>query len=236
MSNEGVIDYKGREYALYPRLLAEAHKQGLHSIHSQLLQAPCAQNGHLAIVWAEVKTEKGAFSGIGDASPENVGRMVAGHIVRMAETRAKARALRDALNIMVLLEGEDDVAGQDEGVQAAPIAQAPTQPAEPTSYQTLIDCASWIYDHTGGIVMALPEEDSPQSNAAYLAHLKAEYAKMTSKQSPMGRQQYDAIRALLAQLGRSDAKGVPLSAYGAQIFIRQLLAEQEQKEKEAMGI
>jgi hypothetical protein len=39
------------------------------------------------------------FTGIGDANPRNVNRNIANHLIRMAETRAKARALRDAFNV-----------------------------------------------------------------------------------------------------------------------------------------
>lgn len=39
------------------------------------------------------------FEGIGDATRKNVAKNIAGHLIRMAETRAKARALRDAVNI-----------------------------------------------------------------------------------------------------------------------------------------
>src|SRR5260370_41973322 len=83
---------------LYAGLLDQGHREGLKRISTTLLQAPSDDNGHLAICSAEVETEKGVFSGIGDASPENVGRMIAMHTVRMAETRANARALRDAVN------------------------------------------------------------------------------------------------------------------------------------------
>ncbi len=65
----------------------------------------------MAIVRAVVETSKGTFTGIGDAGPENVNRMIRPHIIRMAETRAKARALRDAVNIGIVtleeLGGED---------------------------------------------------------------------------------------------------------------------------------
>jgi hypothetical protein len=54
----------------------------------------------VAVVKARVEMEDGrTFSGIGDACPDNVGRNIVPHIIRMAETRAKARALRDAVNV-----------------------------------------------------------------------------------------------------------------------------------------
>src|SRR4029450_5202076 len=69
------------------------------------VQVPSSDNGQVAICLAEVTTEKGTFTGIGDADPGNVSRMMANALIRMAETRAKARALRDAVNVgMVALE------------------------------------------------------------------------------------------------------------------------------------
>ncbi|GAC1319483.1 MAG: hypothetical protein NVSMB22_02630 [Chloroflexota bacterium] len=101
MKREYIIERQGKQFVLYEGLLDEAHQQGLHRISTTLIQVPHDDNGHVAIVAAEVETGKGTFSGIGDASPSNVNRMIAPHILRMAETRAKARALRDAVNVGV---------------------------------------------------------------------------------------------------------------------------------------
>ncbi|HVC82692.1 MAG TPA: hypothetical protein VNL35_19575 [Chloroflexota bacterium] len=101
MKKEFMVNRQGKEFVLYAGLLDQAHREGLKRISTSLIQAPADSNGHLAICHAEVETEKGIFSGIGDASPENVGRMIAPHTIRMAETRAKARALRDAINVGV---------------------------------------------------------------------------------------------------------------------------------------
>ena len=108
-----MIERGGRRFVLYAGLLEEAHARGLRSIETELLQVPAAENGEVAIARAVIRTEEGKFSGIGDASPQNVGRAIAPHIIRMAETRAKARALRDAINVGVTaLEelGDEEVA------------------------------------------------------------------------------------------------------------------------------
>jgi uncharacterized Zn finger protein len=94
MKKEFIISRGESQFVLYAGLLDEAHRQGLKSITTSLLQIPNESNGMLAICRAVVETEKGTFSGIGDASPQSVNRMMAAHIIRMAETRAKARAQR----------------------------------------------------------------------------------------------------------------------------------------------
>ena len=101
MREEYMIERQGKRFVLYAGLLEEAHSRGLRSIETDLLQVPDAGNGEVAIVKAVVRTEDGKFTGIGDASPENVNRNIAPHVIRMAETRAKARALRDAINVGV---------------------------------------------------------------------------------------------------------------------------------------
>lgn len=101
MKKEFIITRGESQFVLYAGLLDEAHRQGLKSITTHLLQIPNESNGMVAICRAVVEMEKGTFSGIGDASPQNVNRAMVHHIIRMAETRAKARALRDAVNVGV---------------------------------------------------------------------------------------------------------------------------------------
>ena len=124
MREEYMIERQGKRFVLYAGLLEEAHSRGLRSIETELLQIPSQENGEVAIVRAVVRTEEGKYTGIGDASPENVNRAIAPHLIRMAETRAKARALRDAINVGVTAFEE---LGGEEPAEAAPRTSARVQ-------------------------------------------------------------------------------------------------------------
>jgi len=116
---EFTIERHGKSYVLFAGLLDEAHSQGLKSIDTELLQLTAEENGSCAVVKATVEMEDGrTFTGIGDASPDNVGRAIIPHLIRMAETRSKARALRDAVNVGAavleeLSEGDDNHSSSD---------------------------------------------------------------------------------------------------------------------------
>jgi len=111
-----------KEVATYQGLLAKAHDEGLTSITTSIVQVPSKENGDTAIVHAVVVTKRGQFTGIGDANPTNVGRRMVAHILRMAETRAKARAIRDAVNIgIVALEELGDLVEDNAGDRSDPL-------------------------------------------------------------------------------------------------------------------
>ena len=119
MREEYMIERQGKRFVLYAGLLEEAHSRGLRSIETELLQVPAKVNGEVAIVKAVIRTEEGKFAGIGDASPQNVNRAIAPHLIRMAETRAKARALRDAINVGVTAFEELGGPGEEEVVASS---------------------------------------------------------------------------------------------------------------------
>jgi hypothetical protein len=86
----------GKAFVQFGGLLAMAHEHGLRSLTARFI----AVEPDLATAEATAVFEDGRrFTECGDASPDNVSDKVRPHFARMALTRAKARALRDALNI-----------------------------------------------------------------------------------------------------------------------------------------
>lgn len=100
-----VVTLQGKEFILYGGVLHLAKSRGLKRIETNVIQIPSQENSMYAVVEATVETDDGVFSEVGDASPESVNRMIKPHLLRMAATRAKARAMRDAVGIdMVAVE------------------------------------------------------------------------------------------------------------------------------------
>ena len=189
MRDEFMITRQGKQYVLFAGLLDEAHSKGLKGIDTELLEVPMEENGRVAIVKARVEMEDGrTFSGIGDASPDNVGRNIIPHIIRMAETRAKARALRDAVNVgATALEELSD--GDD---------------APPTNYPP-----PRAVSMQGGDAQSLREEgdepaaSAPNGRAAASSESAEESSQGTSRRGRGGKarkSQIDLLRTLAEEL------------------------------------
>jgi len=91
-----ITQIHGKDFIQYAGLLAMAHDRGLVSLSAKFITV----SDDMALAEASAKFEDGkTFMECADASPDNVGAKIRPHFPRMALTRAKARALRDALNI-----------------------------------------------------------------------------------------------------------------------------------------
>jgi len=107
---------KGKDFVLYAGVLDLATQKGLLKLEVELLQFPTKENGNEAICRAVAEGKNGeVFSDIGDANPGNCADMIAKHLIRLASTRAKGRALRDMCNIGIAcleeLDSLDDIVG-----------------------------------------------------------------------------------------------------------------------------
>lgn len=122
------VNIQGRLFLKYGGVLAEALDRGLQSLDVELLQIPAEENGNVAICKATAVFERDGkllhFSEIGDAAANNTAPMVRNAIIRMAATRAKGRALRDAI-------GHGDALAEEigDGADVAPAAPPTRHPA-----------------------------------------------------------------------------------------------------------
>lgn len=93
-----LIEIRGKVFVQYAGLVELAHLMGLQSIETELIKLNPETGLAIFKATAKANTHKNGivtFTGYGDASPKNVSNLVKQHLIRVAETRAKARALRD---------------------------------------------------------------------------------------------------------------------------------------------
>jgi hypothetical protein len=91
-----LVELHGKQFVTFGGLLAMAHERGLQRLEAHFVSV----TAELALAEATATFADGrTFTEAADASPKNVNKQVAPHFPRCALTRAKARALRDALNI-----------------------------------------------------------------------------------------------------------------------------------------
>jgi hypothetical protein len=90
---------EGRDFIKYDGLMELAHDH-IASIEVELIALPAVTNLNTAVVKATITDTDGRkWSALGDASDTTCAPELAPHKIRIAETRAKGRALRDMLNI-----------------------------------------------------------------------------------------------------------------------------------------
>ena len=95
-----IISIDGHDFVKYQGLLDLGHQKGISQIEVDTVQLPTADNGNFAICKATVVSKNGeSFTDLGDATPQNCNVKVSKHLLRLASTRAIARALRSFTNI-----------------------------------------------------------------------------------------------------------------------------------------
>ena len=120
--NGHICRLQGKEFVLFAGLLSMAHENGLKSLKAELIELDIP--GRVAVFKATATGERGTFTAHGDATPQNVKGMVAASFMRMAETRAVARALRFYLWIGMC--ARDELPG---------VSERPQQPVQPQALE-----------------------------------------------------------------------------------------------------
>ena len=143
---EFIVVRDGKPFVLYAGLLDLAHRIGLVGIETSLVQSPVGPH-YTAIVHARASKLVPAdgtlpdrvetYDGLGDANEANTNRGISVHQIRLAETRAKARALRDLTNVGVTaLEelGGDGQVPTPVSVSVSPARDTPPPPASSPTF------------------------------------------------------------------------------------------------------
>lgn len=137
LDSRWIIQIEGRDFVKYPGLLDLGHQKGIESIEVEALQLPNESNHNFAVVRAHVTSKTGeSFSDLGDANPQNCSSKVSKHLLRMASTRAIARALRSFTNVGItaLEELDDSDLANGNGNGSSNASPEPPRPREKRQY------------------------------------------------------------------------------------------------------
>jgi hypothetical protein len=235
-----ITEIEGNEFVKYPGLLDLGHQKGILKIEVESLQLPTKENGNFAVCKATVVSKAGeTFIDIGDANPQNCTSRVGKHLLRMASTRAIARALRSFTNIGMTCLSEladfNDVIGNDFENRAPKTSKRSARKTKASDKQgkdvPKIDTGkkSPVKDNSEPKVKAkeLKKPGSEESKAEQGDQSKSDQPKMSEAQKR-------AIYNLSRRRGVSvqELETMALDAYGcelenlksndASVFIRQL--------------
>ncbi|WP_419664248.1 hypothetical protein [Desulfosarcina variabilis] len=125
------MQIEGKEFVKYPGLLDLGHQKGISSIEVDIVKMPTKDNGNFAVCRATVMSKMGeTFIDIGDANPNNCSSKVVRHLLRLASTRAIARALRSFTNIG--MTAVEELADFNEAIPEGGQHENPNQKIKPT--------------------------------------------------------------------------------------------------------
>jgi len=207
-----ITKIEGKEFVKYPGLLDLAHQHGLSSIEVDIVQMPTKENENFAVCRATVMSKIGeTFIDVGDASPSNTSSKVSRHLLRMASTRAIARALRSYTNVgMTALEelaDFNDAIGSGKPKKAsskksAGKAPSKTQPKKTAAKKKAPGKVAQEPKHSG--------KEEPKTDAA---------SDDNSKQPAMSLAQKKALYNLSRRRGISveELEKMALDAYGTEL-------------------
>lgn len=233
LNKDFIKNIKGKDFVLYAGVLDLANQKGLLRLDVEIIQFPNKENGNEAICRAVAEGKNGEiFADVGDANPKNCAEMIAKHVIRMASTRAKGRALRDMCNVGMAcleeLESMDDVVG-------AKVTEKTTRKSPVTLQKTPAPANKTEPNTAPAKTEGLNVPDDKKVSSAPPSNQEAVSPGMSEVQKPaMSEAQKRAIYNLSRRRGISvealdllvqEDYGVPLerlSSADASVFIRNL--------------
>jgi len=140
VKKEHIVNIHGKDFVKFEGLLDVAHSIGIQGMETEFLPE-LSNHEKQSYTFRAIVTDKDGrvFKATGDASLQNVDKMVSRHVMRVAETRAIARALRFLTNIgMASVEelGGDDVEVIQDRPNQGQDRQRPNVPKPSTAPET----------------------------------------------------------------------------------------------------